>query len=74
MLLDLSKGFWFTLTDYLSSYGDECVIAALIVAVIVGLVFRAAVKQDMEEKPWKYREWIDADGAKKKAKQEKKQH
>ena len=55
ILLDLSKGLWFTLADYLSSYGGECVIAALIVAAMVVLIYRAAVRQDMEENPWKYR-------------------
>lgn len=53
----------------LLSFIGEWILAAAIVSVVVGLVGWGAVKCDMEENPWKYRDWLDADEAKKKAKQ-----
>ena len=55
----------------LLSFIGEWILAAAIVSVITGFIAWGAVKLDMEENPWKYREWLDADEAKKKAKQAK---
>lgn len=38
--------------------------------LLVGFVGCEALKLDIKEKPWKYREWLDADEAKKKAKEQ----
>lgn len=56
----------------LLSFFGEWVVAAVIVAVAVGFVGLLSVSSDIEEKPWKYRDWLDADEARKKARQAKK--
>ena len=38
--------------------------------LLVGFVGCEALNLDIREKPWKYREWLDADEAKKKAKEQ----
>ena len=39
----------------LLSFWGEWILAAVIFVVMVVLIFRAAIRQEMEENPWKYR-------------------
>lgn len=52
----------------LLSFWGEWFLAIAIVSVITGFVALGALNQDIKENPWKYREWLDADEAKKKEK------
>ncbi len=52
----------------LLSFWGEWILAIAIVSVISGFIAWGAVKSDIKENPWKYREWLDADETKKKAK------
>ena len=39
----------------LLSFWGEWILAAVIFVVMVVLIFRATIRQEMEENPWKYR-------------------
>ena len=39
----------------LLSFWGEWILAAVIFVVMVVLIYRAAIRQEMEENPWKYR-------------------
>ena len=54
----------------LLSFMGEWAVAAVVVSVVVGLVGLGAASLDIKEKPWKYRDWLDADKAKGKAKRQ----
>ena len=54
----------------LLSFMGEWAVAAVVVSVVVGLVGLGAAKLDIKEKPWKYRNWLDADEAREKAKRQ----
>lgn len=42
-------------------------ITIAVVSVISGLLALGALNADLKDRPWKYRDWIDADEAKKKS-------
>lgn len=50
----------------LLSFLGEWVLAGVVFSVVVGLVGWGVTKSDIEENPSKYRDWLDADEAKKK--------
>ena len=52
----------------LLSFWGEWFLAIAIVSVISGSVALGALNQDIKENPWKHREWLDANEAKKKTK------
>lgn len=57
----------------LLSYQGEWLLAAAIFCVISGLVALGTLNADMKERPWKYKQFLDADEARKKAKEKAKE-
>lgn len=57
----------------LLSYQGEWLLAAAIVCVISGFIALGTLNEDMKEHPWKYKKFLDADEAKKKAKEQAKE-
>lgn len=54
----------------LLSFRGEILVSILVVSLITGLVAGGALSADIKENPKKYKKYLDADEAKRKAKEE----